>query len=62
MFRLWFQAQTLTTKRQVVRERLVAYVNDPIAKDILDAMPGDVRNAFNHAIDVARQADWSVTN
>jgi len=61
-FALWFDSLPLEQKRAVLRERLVAYLGDPMAGRFIDALPPDVRDQAIALRDLVRTADWSVKN
>ena len=59
-FRVWFQAQTLTVKRQAIVERLDVLFTDPLVDDVMGACPPSVRFAFENFKLAVRQTDWTV--
>lgn len=57
-FMIWFRAQTPATRRALIKERALAYLDHPAMLDILNACPDDVRSAAENLLATVRRSDW----
>lgn len=57
-FLVWFNAQTPTTRRALVKERALGWVDHPLVNDVLAACPVDVRTAAEALRETIRRSDW----
>ncbi len=57
-FLIWFAAQTPATQRALVKERALAYVDNPVIADVLQACPPDIVQAAEALRAAIKRSDW----
>jgi len=57
-FLFWFREQTPATKRALVRERALAYLEHPLVRDVIAVSPPDIAEPAERLIEAIRRSDW----
>jgi hypothetical protein len=57
-FLVWFTAQTSATKRAVVKERALGWVDHPLLVELIAACPPDVQEPAERLREAVRRSRW----